>query len=296
MNVPTPHLTQLNQPLLFEMIRSFSTLARTLNLSHAVTELKSTRQTVRRHIETLETAMGIQLFQVQDRRYQLTPEGEQALPAAQSILAQGRLWLQGQLSEIDGMMRLSYHDPNGWIFHQQQQPVNQIWTAKGGLLGRAVACWADGKAALESKAMAEVRPYVLVYRNTPAGWMCVEVGERSFYSKWWGWANARSSVGRPLDQFPGGPEFAQLMMVPFTEVEASNGMRLDQVVTRMPREPEGAPQPIAFQRLLLGSHLPDGSFALVVVVDRPDEINISGLDQSWLQQMPEDVFVEFLHS
>ncbi|MEP3512466.1 MAG: hypothetical protein ABJN38_11970, partial [Lentilitoribacter sp.] len=36
--------------LLHEMIRSFTTLARTLNLSHAVKELGSTRQTLRRHI------------------------------------------------------------------------------------------------------------------------------------------------------------------------------------------------------------------------------------------------------
>ena len=120
-------MKSVNQPLLFEMIRSFVTLARTLNLSRAVEEMATTRQTMRRHIEALEAAMGVQLFAVVDRRYQLTPEGERALPSAQSIQAQGRLWLQGDLSEVDGMMRMSYDDDDGWhFFIQKQKPPSSI--------------------------------------------------------------------------------------------------------------------------------------------------------------------------
>lgn len=286
-------MTTDNQPLLFEMIRSFTTLARTLNLSHAVEELKITRQTVRRHIDALEDAMDVKLLEIEDRRYRLTPEGEQALPAAQSILAQGRLWLQGQLNEVDGMMRLSYESPNGWQFFQQQQPINCIWATKSTLLRTAVAAWAKSDGLLESAEMQVVRPYTLVYRDTPSGWICVEVGERSFYSTWWGWANARSSIGRSLEQFPGGPEFAKIMDVPYREVQANHSLRLDQVVTKMPREPDGPLLPVCFDRLLLGSRLPDGSFALITVVDRPEEIKISGLDQSWLDGMPVDVNVDF---
>ena len=52
------------QSILFELLRSFSTLARTLNLSKAVRELGSTRQTVRRHIYLLEEARGEKLFSV----------------------------------------------------------------------------------------------------------------------------------------------------------------------------------------------------------------------------------------
>ena len=54
MNVSVTEFREMNQPLLFEMLRSFTTLARTLNLSHAVEELNSTRQTIRRHISQLE--------------------------------------------------------------------------------------------------------------------------------------------------------------------------------------------------------------------------------------------------
>ena len=69
------NVTSLNQPLLFEMIRSFTTLAKTLNLSHAVSELNSTRQTVRRHIAQLEAVKGETLFTLESRQYHLTEAG-----------------------------------------------------------------------------------------------------------------------------------------------------------------------------------------------------------------------------
>ena len=73
--------------LLHEMIRSFTTLARTLNLTHAVKELGTTRQTLRRHIAQLEELKGVDLFVVKDRQYQLTEEGSRALPEALDILS-----------------------------------------------------------------------------------------------------------------------------------------------------------------------------------------------------------------
>ncbi|MEO1399352.1 MAG: LysR family transcriptional regulator, partial [Pseudomonadota bacterium] len=82
MNAPVKQLKEMNQPLLFEMLRSFTTLAKTLNLSHAVSELNSTRQTVRRHIALLEEMRGEVLFDVVNRRYELTEAGQAALPAA----------------------------------------------------------------------------------------------------------------------------------------------------------------------------------------------------------------------
>ena len=80
--------------LLFEMIRSFVTLAQTLNLSHAVAQLASTRQTVRRHIQQLEKAMGAPLFTIENRRYSLTKVGVEALPeAAISLIGASCGWM-----------------------------------------------------------------------------------------------------------------------------------------------------------------------------------------------------------
>lgn len=286
-------MTEVTHPLLFEMIRSFSKLAKTLNLSHAVHELRSTRQTLRRHIANLEEMKGEKLFEVVNRQYVLTEAGRNALPEADQILARGHAWLRGQLGGVDGLMRISYKSLDDWEFFQQQQKISEIWTAESELLRAAVACWAKSGGNLESEHMKTVRPYALVYRDTPSGWICVEVGEKSFYSTWWGWAEARSSIGRSLGEFPGGEEFAKIMDVPYREVQGSHSLRLDQVATRMPRIPGGDLKKICFQRLLMGAQMPDGSFALVTVVDRAQKMVISGLDQGWIDEMPTDVEVDF---
>ena len=117
-------MDKVTNPLLFEMIRSFSKLAKTLNLSHAVHELSSTRQTVRRHIASLEEIKGEKLFEVINRQYALTEAGRNALPEADQILARGHAWLRGQLSGVDGMMQISYKGSDGWVFYQQQQKLS----------------------------------------------------------------------------------------------------------------------------------------------------------------------------
>lgn len=294
MNAPAKNLSQVNQPLLFEMIRSFVTLARTLNLSHAVDDLQSTRQTVRRHISQLEEMRGEVLFEVVNRRYELTDAGKSALPAAESLLGHGQLWLRGQIKDASGLMGISHIDPDtGWYYHQQQQPISVAWNSQSPLFRAAIKCWAEAHGALEDERISPIRPYTLIYRDTPAGWLCTEVGEHSFYSQWWGWATARSSVGRSLDQFPFGPELARVIDVPLREVQLSSGMRIDQVVTRVPRQAGGEPQHLVFERLLLGTHVPDGSFALMVVVDRPDKIRVAGVGQSSLDEMDSDVQLDF---
>ncbi len=286
----------LHHPLLFEMIRSFVVLAKHLNLTRAVDELSSTRQTVRRHIEALEDSMGKRLFEVVERRYQLTAAGHSALPTAQLILSQGQLWLTGGLFDAEGMTRQSYEAPGiagGLYFHLQQQPLSEIWTRKGALLRESVRAWSKAGAQLDSDDLREVRPYWLVYRETPTGFICVEIGPKSFYTKWWGERIALSSIGQPLEQFPGGRDTAQILEIPFREVQRTQGMRLDEVATRIPRERGGVTFPLVYQRLLLGGLFPDGSAALVVVIDRPEEINILGLDNSYFDGMPTDVVLDF---
>lgn len=279
--------------LLFEMARSFVALAETLNLTHAVEQLKSTRQTLRRHIANLEESIGAPLFVVEDRRYHLTETGRKALLPAQSILAQGETWHRGDFFALEGLNQLSYVEPTGFFYHQLQQPLRVVWQGNSELLKATLKAWTLSSGNLEDESMQKVRPYMLVYRETEMGWMCVEVGERSFYSNWWGWAKARSSVAKTLEKFNGGPEVANLMEVPYQEVKASHGVRLDQVVTKAPRGDAGAIETIAFQRLLLGGYLPDGSFALLVVVDRPDSLSISGVDPDILDEVPADARVEF---
>jgi len=291
----SPEHARLTAPsLLYEMMRSFVGLAEVLNLSQAVEELGSTRQTVRRHIAQLEEAMGVKLFDVQQRRYALTEAGQHALQPAKVLLGQGAVWFRGQFQHVGGMLRFSYEDKSGWIYHQQEQRVSVAWTCESKLLRSAIQAWAASCGELENVHMEKIRPYIVGYRDNPQGWICTEVGEQSYYTAWSGWANARSSVGRTLTQFPGGEAVASLVDAPFQAISQNEGVRMDQVVTRLRFGGKDGPvETVAFDRLMMSMSLPDGSPVIVSVVDRSCQIRISGLDRGILDDVPQAARIEF---
>lgn len=279
-----PANTNVTPGLLFEMIRSFVTLAATLNLSHAVKELGSTRQTVRRHISTLEEAMGMPLFFVDDRRYYLTAAGENALPDAKDILARGTTWLRGQSSSIGHLQHLKAK-VGSWDFYQEQQPLGRIWTDPSVLLRETFRAWSMSAGEIENPLFSHVRPYLIIYRKAEAGWICVEFGQKSVYVNWFGQDFARSSIGRSLSQMPAGEEFSHLIYQSFDEVQATQIARLDHVFTRMPRSGQDELAPVAYQRLILSGFFPDRSQAVMSLVLPVDTVHISGLDPSKLEAL-----------
>ena len=286
------NLATLNQPLLFEMIRSFTTLAETLNLSHAVAELNSTRQTVRRHIAQLEAVKGEPLFALESRQYHLTEAGRRALPEALDLLARGRSWLLGQISHRNGLEHVHAELPEGRSFWMQQRPMGDLWSLKRPLLKAAFRAWALSDGELESKIMQEVRPFFMVYRDSPNGWICIEIGDQSSYVTWSGWVAARSSLGRNMNVLPGGDDFAHLMVSPFEDAATHQNTRLDHVYTQLKREDDGPYLPIYYQRLLLPGRFPDGTFALISVVDRHHDVEIIGLDMDDRPRMPQDAIMK----
>ncbi len=268
--------------LLFEMIRSFVMLASTLNLSHAVKGLSSTRQTVRRHITQLETAMGAPLFLVEERRYQLTELGTSVLPGAKDILARGSLWLQGQARSVGQLQHLQAK-VGDWEFYQEQQPLGQVWTGSSILLRETFRAWSMSGGEIESPSFAHVRPFVIIYRQSGADWICVEFGQKSVYVNWFGQDYARSSIGRPISKMPAGEEFSHLINEAFHEVQAAQMARLDHVFTFMPRGENEKPTPVTYQRLILSGFFPDKSPAVMSLVVPGDQVNISGLDLSKIE-------------
>lgn len=275
--------------LLHEMIRSFTTLARTLNLTHAVQELGSTRQTLRRHIALLEHAKGVALFTVKDRQYHLTEAGERALPEAEDILARGNSWLNRDVGHVEGLQHISKTLPDGWYFHQRQHSVGEIWASPRPLMRETIKAWAMANGELEHEAMQHVRPYFMVFRDSPAGWLSVEVGDDSAFVSWFGWSSARSSIGRDVGQMPGGDDFARLLSAPFEEVHHTRGFRLDHVCTLLPRVTDGPLVPLSYQRLMIGGSFPDGTFALISVVERCYDISIEGVSDEQIRRMPEEM-------
>jgi len=279
--------------LLYEMMRSFVTLADKLNLSAAVKELGSTRQTVRRHIMLLEEEMGDALFSIDDRRYSLTDFGANALPEAIELVARGALWLRGTSRHEQGLQRISFGLPNGWTFEQQQQPLSQVWNGSSLLMRETLRAWTMSGGRIESAELAHVRPYLIVYRLETTGWLSVEFGDESFYVKWFGWAAARSGIGRNVGKLPGGPEFAQLLEQPYAEVTNTQGVRLDHVYTQVPKGDQGTVTPVGYARLMMGGRFPDQSQALFALVEPTADLVIEGLDSALIPAVDEDITVKF---
>ena len=275
-------------PLLFEILRSFTMLASTLNLSHAVRELGSTRQTVRRHISQLEDIKGGALFEVNDRQYKLTALGDTVLPEAQDLLARANTWVNGDYSLVDGLQYLR-NATEGWSLFQQQHPVSGVFSSTGTLLQDTMAAWVNSGGALEDPAMQAVRSSLMVFRRMNDQWLCVELGEECSYVSWFGWAAARSAIGRDLGKMPGGSDFGRLVNLAYSEVETNQGVRLDHTFTQVPREQGGPPVPICYERLLLASRFPDNSFAMISAVRRTFDVEIMGVTDDMLRQMPEDL-------
>lgn len=273
-----------NQPLLFEMLRSFVMLADTLNVSRAVTELGVTRQTLRRHIEILEESRGHPLFTVEDRQYQLTQAGQDAVHEARSLLERGRAWVEAEAGHRSGLFQFSLSRNDGYFYHLHQHPISRVWTQEGPILRNAVAAWAQSAGEIEHAAFQEVRPHALVFRHLDGQWICAEVGENSDFARWYGWSWARSSVGRKIDGLPGAGRFNFSAAQSYDELLATQGLRLDHIATLMPHGPDDVMRPICFARLLLGCRFPDGSFAMVSMVDRSTQIDIPGLDPEMIAQ------------
>lgn len=277
-----------SQAILFELLRSFTSLARTLNLSKTVRELGSTRQTVRRHISLLEESKGEALFVLEDRQYQLTEAGRRSVQEAEELLARGKAWLSNQSDHINELFHVVYENNQGFSYYLQQYPLGRLWTDSSPLMQHGFKCWAAAKGEIEDPAFSTIRPYVMMFRRLEQGWICVEVGNLSSYATWHGWRSERSSIGRGIADLPGGTDFANLLAQPFHDIRAHETVRLDHIHTQIPDENGEKMVPISYQRLLMGCRFPDGSFALAALIDRTHNIEISGLSREQVKSMPQE--------
>lgn len=267
--------------LLFEMLRSFASLARTLNLSESVRELGTTRQTMRRHIALLEEYKGSPLFTFDNRQYRLTDTGRESLREAEELIARGDAWLHDESKHVNELFYLGLQI--GPIpYYLQQHPLTAIWDLGSPLIQFGFHSWADSQGELESPAFAPLRPYLMVFRfNEENGdWICTEVGEKSSYATWFGWEKYRSSVGKGIANLPGGPGFANLLAKPFHDIITTRGIRLDHIHTRIGHGEENELKAISYQRLAMACRFADGEFALATLIDRTRNVVIANLEDS----------------
>ena len=282
-----------NQTILFDMLRSFTTLARTLNVSKAVRILGSTRQTLRRHIDILEEVRGEKLFEVKDRQYGLTEAGSRSVQEAETVLARGEAWLAGRNQNIDGLALVKYDDGQGYSYYAQQHPVPRLWRDGPPLLQHGLQAWVPGHAQLEHRSMKKITPYLNVYRKHKNSWLCVHVGEQSSLARWLGPVWVKSAIGCVLEDDLMSSGADRYAIEAYDRISREGNIRLDHIFVRLPRKEAGIPQPGSYPRLLLSCVFPDGRSAVATLTAITNQIDISGLGLKDLPTTPENVLMDF---
>lgn len=277
--------------LLFEMMRSFVTLAKTLNLSHAVKELKSTRQTLRRHIASLEAMKGGALFDVKDRRYELTSLGVEILPQAKKLVIESEAWATGSSKLVNGLQYFKHHNDDGWFLYLQQHPIGRAYTSSSDMLARAITAWANSAGDLGHEEMREVRPICNIFRRVDNDLVFTEVGANSSFVSWFGEKRSESCVGLPIRWLPANDTVLHFLNAAYWEIEETQSLRLDHVYTVLPLGEADTLTPICYERLMMGAHFPDGSPAIISVIRRTYDIEILGLSDSDKRKMPEKMLM-----
>ncbi len=271
--------------IMHEMLRSFVTLAKFLNLTHAVNHLGSTRQTVRRHIEMLQSLRGETLLSFVDRQYVLTREGAVALVEAEQILLLDEAWMRQEVRVVNGLTAVLYDPESDVPYFSQQHSIDTVWKSGTPLIQQGLLCWVEARAHLEAPEFDAVRDYLLAYRCHNNEWLCVSIGEKSSYATWLGWSWAKSAIGKPLSDDPMASDADQYVSQSYDTILRSGGLRIDHVYTKIARTHGGTPEPITYQRLILRCMFPNGEYALVTLVDRTRDIEIVGVNIDELPAM-----------
>lgn len=276
------------------MLRAFVCMSRNLNLSKTCQELGATRQTVRRHLTDLERIKGEQLFKVKDRQYQLTPSGEASLDGAKSLLLHLDTWsgesaLTKRFSQ--GLESSRYVDAEGREFFSQQHPVSKIALSGLPIVRSAFVAWGNAETRIEHEAMQAIRPYSVIYRKGPVGWVFVDIGTESAYAKWFGWAWSKSAIGKLMNEDNVGDEFNEFISGAYSRIYDEGGVRLDHLFAHLPKD-GGDPLPVTFQRLLLGCVFPDGTPGLAVLAVITEQVEIDDLEEEHRPSIPEELVMD----
>jgi hypothetical protein len=192
-----------------------------------------------------------------------------------------------------GLEKLKFTDADGNVFHSQQHPVSQIALRGLPIMKKAFVAWGNAQTRIEHAAMEEIRPYTVIFRKGPSGWVFVHVGKESAYARWFGWAWSRSSIGKLISDDNLSDEYNEFSGGAYSRIYEEGGVRLDHKFAHLPKD-GGELQPGSFQRLLLGGVFPDGTPGLILLAAITTQIDIDALDEADLPQLPAHLVMDSL--
>lgn len=280
---------------LYEMLRSFSVLARTLNVVHAAKEISVSRQTVARHITELEELFGCKLFELVNRQYVLTKTGADYVVPVNTLLNQTNFLFRDTSKIVNGLSAISAQVAEDYWFHAQRHPLVDIWKKAPPLIQRGLHAWTSSKSKIFDKAMQKIRPYLVVYRRNREDWICVEMGEKSSYASWLGPVWAQSAIGLNFDNDPIKSDADKFMLIAHENVARTGNAWYEHISTKFARVEGGELVPINYQKLITPISFPNGQPGIAVLIARTNnvEIHIDGKILTNMPQMPDEDLMEY---
>jgi len=280
---------------LYDVLRSFSVVARTLNIAHAAKELPITRQTVIRHISELEDYLGYKLFELVNRQYVLTKKGADFVIPVNLLLNQTHFLFRESSANVNGLSAVKAHIEEDYWFYAQRHTLVDVWSKAPPLIQHGLTAWMQGKALLYDEAMRKIAPYLVVYRRNKDDWICVEIGEKSSYASWLGADWARSAIGLSFDDDPIKSDADKFLLVAHENVARTGSPWYEHISTKFSRMEGGERVPINYQKLIIPIQFPSGDPAIAVLIARTNsvDININGEQLEDMLLMPDTDLMEF---
>lgn len=280
--------------VIYEMLRSFVSVADTLNISKAVEQLGFTRQTIRRHLDDLEVITGGPLFEVRNRQYHLTDLGEQRISGARELASSLDEWIEDQYASPFEPKSILFNSANmDFVYYLQQHKLVNVWNSATPLVSSALSAWNSSEAQLENEAFASLKDYLLIYRKSRGNWLCTFVGQKSSYVSWLGLAWAQSAVGKIIGDDESNLYDYKFVISAYDSVMNWGSPRYDHIHTAFARDGAESLEPVNYQRLLIPLFLPDGEQVLGAMVARTNRLDFLDLEVGEIPPIADEMLMEF---
>ena len=280
--------------VIYEMLRSFITVADTLNISKAVEQLGFTRQTIRRHLDDLETISGGALFEVKNRQYHLTEIGEKRIAGAKTLVSDVDDWVEDQYTSPGELKSISYFsEQHKFTYYLQQHELVDVWKSGMPLLSASLAAWCQSHSHLENEAFGTLRDYLLIYRKSRGNWLCTFVGQKSSFVSWLGMTWAQSAVGKVIGDDESNFHDYQFVVSAYDSVMTWGAPRYDHIHSAYSRDGGANLEAVNYQRLLLPLTLPDGEPVLGAMVARTNQLDFRNPNIGEITPLSDELLMEY---
>ncbi|MEM9734276.1 MAG: LysR family transcriptional regulator [Pseudomonadota bacterium] len=265
-------------PDTIQLIEAFAAFGETLNVTHAADKLKISRPTMLRRLRTLEKLCGGAIIDKSDpNRFRMTEFGEAWLGEAMTWLEQGDALRSHGFARLTGLMSAQSGDGKE-PFYAQQHALKNVWTHGVALFDAAMTAWTDAKGKADSPLLAEARAVSILSRLNGQAFVIVEIGKKAPMVEWLGEAWCLSSIGKPLSATPMSSAADRFVTHAYRQALKTGSPWYDHVSADLPRAALGRIQRANYRRLILPVEFPDGSPAIMSIVELSDDLVIDGYE------------------